>query len=327
MTVVAPAAMLRSTASSMRLLVLVGVFGALPPGAVAADATPGSPPAAVAAPAVAAPAVAAAGGPRAAPLLDKAKGERAAAVYRAAFTRFCERAGTPGERAPDPASVGIVTADDMIDSLCRLKASPRALASGSFLRAGADEVLLEAESGVAAGRDSELLVMRADAQGTFRLQPWVSLGASFEAHARFVVDGRADVLFLCEPGGRQGVYPTWCGFFGQGQFAGWRPDQEEPDGDSPDDDLMLYYTTACGPSTAIGIQGASLIDGKIVVALEIEKVSRHAKGPDEGGDMCTAKKVGARWPVSVAYEVLPGRIHRTAPLPKRLVDALKNVDY
>jgi hypothetical protein len=308
----------------MRLLILLSVVlapllgrvgaavGSPPPGATASEAPAAGPP------------------PRAAPLLDKDKGARAAAAYRAAFARFCERRGEGGAggRASDRASVGIVPWVEDIEGLCKLKPSPRALASGSFLRAGADEVLLTTYSGVGAGRDGELLVMRADAQGAFRLQPWVALGGGFETHARFTVEGRADALFLCEPHGRQGLYPSDCGFFGQGAFQGQRPDVPEPEqGPSTDDDLRLGFTTACGPSTAIVLHDVSLADGKIVVALVVEKVVRSAKGPDEGGDSCSVKKVISRWPVPIAYEVLAKRVRRTTPLPKRLKDVISSSDY
>jgi hypothetical protein len=307
----------------MRLLVLVRVVLVSLLGGAGSSVGLALPPATATEPAIAGPL-------KAAPLLDKDEGARAVAAYRAAFARFCEGRGGRGRggRAADRASVGIVPWVEDVETMCKVKDPPRALASGSFLRAGADEVLLATYSGVGAGRDGELLVMRAGAGGAFQLQPWVALGGGFEAHARFTAEGRADVLFLCEPHGRQGLYPSQCGFFGQGAFQGQRPDMPEPErGPSTDDDLTLWFTTACGPSTTIVLHDVSLADGKIVVGLVIEKVARSARGSEEGRGSCSVKKVVARWPVPISYEVLATRVHRTVPLPKRLKDALMSADY
>jgi hypothetical protein len=267
--------------------------------------------------------------PHLAPVLDGQKGEHAVAAYRAALGRFCgsRRDGGAGALA-DAASVGMV-GDAEVETVCASGKWVKAVASGAFSSQGADEVLLQTASGVFAGMEGKLVLMRSAGGGGYRPAPWVLVGASFEARARVVVDGRRDVLVLCELRGHMGLYPGRCGFFGQGAFRGYRPEAAADRAGQVGDEPELGYVTACGRSESIAFEDVVLEDARLVMELKIQNVLRKPKGPDEtaGGDHCSDLTVTSSDRARIGYEILPDTVRRATIIPKRLKDIANRYDY
>lgn len=281
-----------------------------------------APPAASPAPVEAEPAQdAAALLPRIAILLDADKGASAVADYRKALTSLCaELRNDAGHGAAKLKSVGLDGAEP--NSLCTdVDRAGEALASGSFVQPWTDEVVLSVPSGMdrAAGDHALALLRRRDG-ANYQLVGHMTPGNDrFEARVRVATGSGRDVLMLCNPHGQQGVYPTTCGFFGSGRF---RPTAGDNAGVS--DEIELIAVTACGPGASVRLGDVTLQDGRLHVKLVVERFRRERDLSAEGnGDVCTRTVPGARSEFDLAYEIEGDRPRRATPMPREIVDILK----
>jgi len=257
------------------------------------------------------------------PVLDRVEGARAVTGYRASLAAFC--------RAPDGVPVATRTALGIgagaaVGPLCADAAkSAKALASGSFLEAHADEVLLDVPSGLRrADGERTLLVMRRDpAGGDYRLARQMINGNSFEARARVGRAGRPDVLFLCRRTGNVGFYPGTCGFLGTGTFGAAGADAAgRALAAAADDELALSLVTACGPQALVGLGDIRLRNGRLLVPLIVEEVVLRPIGASEaaGGPLCTKKTIKSTARFVIAYQIDADGPRRLTPTPARVND-------
>ena len=278
--------------------------------------------------------------PRVVPLLDKAKAGRAVAAYQKAINELCDTLWLSPDDKPmrpqwDPDNydvqrsvaphkgdelavaklkgIGLERAD--VIALCAKRdPAARALASGSFMTAGADEVLLE----VANGATSTVAVMRGDGK-SYRLAKHVSIGGlgvgnRFEARLRLSTQSRRDVLFLCESAGAQGVYPATCGFFGRGTFA-------EPADPGRDDELELVSTRTCGPAASVEWGKITAHADRLVVDIDVVDSTRVAIG-DEGPWDCGKETDRATRRFSIEYKFDGASFRRVTPIAPEITRAL-----
>ena len=257
-----------------------------------------------------------------APIVDRDRGSRAVKGYLRFLAAFCQSFEDAGGRAAKLAhDVGLPFNGD--ESPCPgVLEAVTALASGSFVELGADEVLLDVPSGqdeAAGGRT--LALMRATG-GDYRLIYHMLAGNQFEARRRLVVPGAVDVLILCRGTGRQGAYRSVCGFFGQGSFR---------DADETEDanELELVALVTCGPSSWVGLGDIDLDHGRLSVGLVLTRALRKPNGPDEAPDGLCSKVTHAKESrFTVKYEVeahgatRPGepRVRRVTPIPHEVTD-------
>jgi len=298
--------------------------------------------------------------PREASLLDKAKGQRAVAGYRKAMNDLCdglwstpdgkpmrpqwdpdnydvERSAAPhagDERAATRLKdIGLDGADPI--ALCaKSDVAARPLASGAFLVAGADEVLLEVGNGAASGATLTLAVVRGSGKsyGLVKHLPVGErrLGNRFEARLRLAARGRRDVLFLCELGGIQGVYSSTCGFLGRGSFAEpirRLPTTADPSPEVPADagraeEIQLVDVQTCGPVTTVEMSKVSArADRLLVDLLVVDAIADHAAG-EEDSAYCGRKTQRKERRFTVEYKFDDGGYKRLAPIPAEVTEAL-----
>ena len=295
--------------------------------------------------------------PRAALVLDKAKGARAAAAYRKAMSDFCDALwlspeGKPMrpqwdpnnydvQRTPAPhtgdkeaaaklAALGLDRAEEI--PLCgKRDPDERPLASGSFLTAGADEVLLETWNGADSGATRTVALLRADGK-SYRLIRHLPIGDRpnsnrFEARLRLTTASRRDVLFLCESGGVQGIYPTTCGFLGRGSF---REQPENPSAATPastppsterDDELSLVAVTTCGAATSVELSKITPRADRLAVEIAVVAAHRVAAA-DEGPWTCDKEADRHATPFTLEYKFDGTTFHRITPIPPAVTEAL-----
>lgn len=285
-----------------------------------------------------------AAGPRAVPVLDKAKAARAVAAYQKAINDLCDSLWLSPEGKPmrpqwDPnnydvqraaaphtgdeqavarlQAIGLDRAEEI--PLCEKRDSDaRPLASGSFLVAGADEVLLEAWNGAVTLAPRALALMRGDRKG-YHLVTHLNVGNSpagnhFEARLRLTTGTRVDILFLCEAGGIQGVYPTTCGVFGRGSF------HAPPDSDRGDE-LELVTARTCGQTVSVEWGNITARADRVIVDVEVVNSKREAVA-DEGSWDCSKETARDSHRVSLEYKFDGTRFRRPTPLPREITDAL-----
>jgi hypothetical protein len=295
--------------------------------------------------------------PRPAPVLDKAKGARAVAAYRKAMNDLCDALWLSPEGKPmrpqlDPnnydvqrtaaphtgdkeaaaklAAIGLDRADDI--PLCE-KRDPdeRPLASGSFLSAGADEVLLETWNGAGSGATRTVALLRADGKG-YRLVKHLPIGDRpnsnrFEARLRLTTSSRRDVLFLCESGGLQGIYPTTCGFLGRGSFReqpetpASAPPPPAPASTERDDDLSLVSVTTCGAATSVELSKITPRADRLAVEIAVIEAHRVAAA-DEGPWTCDKETERHATAFTLEYKFDGTTFHRVTPIPPAVTEAL-----
>ncbi len=259
--------------------------------------------------------------PRIAVLLDADKGGSALADYRKALASLCAKLRTDaGDGAVKLKSLGLDGAEP--ESLCTdVDTAGEALASGSFAQPGADEVVLSVPSGMdrAAGDHALALVRRRDGASYQLVRPMVFGNDRFEARARVTTVSGRDVLMVCNPHGQQGVYPSTCGFFGSGSFRPMAGDNA-----GVNDEIALIDVTACGPGASVRLGDLTLQGRRLHVELVVDHFRRERDLSAEGnGDVCSRKVSGARSPFDVAYEIDGDRPRRVTPMPKEIVDVLK----
>jgi hypothetical protein len=256
-------------------------------------------------------------GARLVPALDAAKGKKAVAAWVAATTKLCKSRPDGGADRPERwHTVGLSDGAD-VSMLCEIGPRATALASGSLLQAGADEVLLDVMSGQsrALGED-QLIVMRATPAG-YRFQQAGAIGNSFEARARVTVPAARDVVVLCERTGHGGLYPLPCGFFDQGYFSS-RGGRAE---------LELGSTTICGPTATLSLGEIALRDNQLVLEVGVEQATLAERTPDESPYGCTKKTIKSKKTFSISYAIDAKGAHRLAPIPKVLIDLAQQYDY
>jgi hypothetical protein len=255
-----------------------------------------------------------------APVLDEAKGKAAAAAFRTFMENACRSSARDGPVATPLDEAGLDEADQSM--LCLVPPEAKPLASGSFERAGADEVVLEVPSGADRSWGERVLALMRDAGKGYQLAATTVVGNGFRPLGRFRVAGRADVLMVCNESGTMGVYPSRCGFFDRGTFVPRSPRGAPPTGAG--DELELVRVEICGPATSVKLGKIALRADALSVELIVEKAVMKPKGPDEtpGGATCSRKTkvVTRRFPI--AYRFDGKNFRRVTRIPAAVRDAL-----
>ena len=241
--------------------------------------------------------------PRLLELFDRGKAERAMVAYRKFLTKLCAAldAGPVTERLE---AVGLDAGADFL-FLCEA-GSVAPFASGSFLEAGADEVLLDVASGLdGAAGNRTLAVLRADASG-YRLVRHVLRSKHLTAHARVAGPGGRDALFICDGHGNMGLYPEDCGIFRERL------------------DLGLVGVTACGRASSVSLGKIQATEQGLSVEVVIEEFTRTPSGPDEApnGFYCSKRALERKQAYPIAYAWKSDRMARITPIPKRVTNVL-----
>jgi hypothetical protein len=261
-----------------------------------------------------------------APIVDPNRGRRAVKSYLDFLARVCMSFDDAGARAAKLAKdLGLPDDTDPATICPVVPDAVKAVASGSFVESGSDEVLLEVpRGGDQASGESTLALMRAEGGG-YRLIRHMLAGNQFEARQRFVVPGAPDVWMLCRRSGSQGIYRSVCGFFGQGSFRGGAGNEEAED----TNELVLVAVMTCGPSASVEIGGVSVEGGRLSVGLTLTEALRKPNGPDEApGGFCSRLTHVKERRFTVAYEVdasganRPGtaRVRRVTPFPREVTE-------
>jgi hypothetical protein len=239
----------------------------------------------------------------AAPLLDARKGASAARAFGAYVRQQC----------PPSAPASTIPANGDADTSaawpCGLGDSAATpIACGSFSAPGADEVVLVAANGLdwAAG-DQTLVVMR-DAGKGYRYAGTSGKGHGFVAQTRIQVAGARDALFLCDRSGHQGLYPSRCGFLGEGTF-GASPDHAR------DDELALLTNEACGPSASVLLGKVGVSGSDLTVELVVETSVREQLLDEDTTSGCSKQTKVTRRSYTLAYRFDGTRFRRRAPVP------------
>jgi hypothetical protein len=272
--------------------------------------------------------------PREAPLLDKAKGERAVTAYKKFRRALCAELsalrGQPVVAKDRLEEVGLdgVEEDHLCSGVVTLRGMP--LASGGLLEAGADEVLLQVLTGrtVAEGERS-LAVMRDRGRG-YRFVRHLLAGERFEARLRLVGPGALDVLFLCERRGVGGVYQGSCGFFGRGSFreTGKRlPPTANPSRDvaldaSDQQELaQLDIGAGCGPFASVGVGDVAAHQGRLRVELVVHQ-GIMGRGRQDAEGVCTQPTKNTRRAFSMEYQFDGRKFVLATPIPPAVKEVL-----
>jgi hypothetical protein len=273
--------------------------------------------------------------PREAPLLDKAKGERAAEAYKKFRRALCAELsalrGRPVVAKGRLEEVGLdgVEEDHLCSGVVSLRGTP--LASGALLEAGADEVLLQVLTGrsVAEGEQS-LAVMRDRGRG-YRFVRHMLAGERFEARLRLVAPGVRDVLFLCERRGLGGVYPGSCGFFGRGSFR--EPGKRLPTTANPSRDVLLdasdqqelalldIEAAGCGPFARVSVGDVAAHEDRLRVDLVVHQ-GIMGRGPQDAEGSCHQTTKNARRTFSMEYQFDGKKFRLATPIPPAVKEVL-----
>jgi len=272
--------------------------------------------------------------PREAPLLDKAKGERAAAAYKKFRRALCVELGALRGRpvvAKDRLEeVGLdgVEEDHLCSGVVALPGTP--LASGALLESGADEVLLQVLTGrsVAEGEQS-LAVMRDRGRG-YRFVRHMLAGERFEARLRLVAPGTRDVLFLCEHRGLGGVYRGSCGFFGRGSFR--EPGRRLPTTASPTREGLLDASdqqelalvdlgAGCGPFASVSVGDVAAHEDRLRVDLIVHQGIR-GRGRQDAEGSCNQPTKDTRRTFAMEYQFDGKQFRLATPIPPGVREVL-----
>jgi len=265
------------------------------------------------------------GGARLVPTLDKAKGDRAVAAYVAAVTKHCTSRDAKAAVAPRAWEDVGLGSDADVATLCDAGPTATALASGALLRPGADEVLLLVPSGQARALGEQLLVvMQANGQA-FRFEQAGVLGNGFEARARVSVPGGRDIVLLCDRRGQGGLYPTLCGFLGQGSFG--EPLSATGDKIGGEAELHLGWTTECGPATSLSLGPIALRDGQLAVQVLLEDAVLKAANNEEPQEECTKRTIKSKKTFSLSYALGSNGAHLATPIPEKMRKSAEKFDY
>lgn len=263
-----------------------------------------------------------------APILDDAKGERAASDYRAFLRRSCR--GVRDGVAVDPApfvKAGLHPDADL-NQLCGPAAAiPTPLASGSLTAQGADEVLLEVPSGKDRAAGEHALAVMRDEGSTYQLRRYLLSGGHFEARARLLTSSGLDVLMLCERSGSMGLYPTRCGFLGQGYFrsaTARRGGDVRAAGSGDKNDLDLVQVTACGSGASVSLGTITWRERHLQVELLVEHFTLEPGAPDEvaHGPYCSKKNTGSSDRFVIEYALSASGVRRLTPIPRQVEEVL-----
>lgn len=269
-----------------------------------------------------APSAVAAPAPREAPLLDIEKGERALVAYVQFRRDLCIELGTKrGDKKAVAArlkEVGLSEADPRRICIDLPKDQiGKAIASGSLLDAGADEVLLAVSTALSAETGSSLVVMRDAGKGYAFVRHMLD-AARFEPQLRLVASGRADVLFMCAHRRFGGVYSGTCGFFGLGSF------RDPPTRAGTRDELSVVDTRElCGPFASVTRGRVTARDDRLLVGLVVEE-GELVRAPKDRRDDCSKRTTSRRRRFSAAY-TFDGASYRLAPLPRDAAAEIKAV--
>jgi hypothetical protein len=188
----------------------------------------------------------------AAPLLDAQRGRRATNDYCASF----------GDAGPPE---------------CGVPGFPEAIASGSFYKRGADEVLLVVPNGEAAAwGENSIAVMRREG-AHYRDVRELLHSSVFRARLRIVVPGGLDELMLCDGSGHGDLYRGQCGFLGEGSFR--EGDERVP---GPDSQLPYIGSNVCGPQWSVEVADPTFEAGLIHADVVVVQAVLVKDGPDDG---------------------------------------------
>jgi hypothetical protein len=272
--------------------------------------------------------------PREAPLLDKAKGERAVLAYSKFRRALCGELSALRARpvvAKDRLEeVGLDGVEE--EQLCNGVATVRgtALASGALLEPGADEVLLQVLTGRSVAEGEQSLVVMRDRGRGYRFVRHMLAAERFEARIRLVAPGARDVLFLCEHSAVAGAYPGNCGFFGRGSFGepGKRlPTMANPsreallDASDQHELALLVIGAGCGPFASVSVGDVAAHEDRLRVDLVVHQGfmvrARHAA---EGS--CNQPTKNARRTFSMEYQFDGKKFRLATPIPPAVKEVL-----
>lgn len=262
-----------------------------------------------------------------APVLDENHGSRAARDYEDFRRNFCNSMAKARSAPPELLEREGLPRGGNPMRLCN-NAQSEAIASGSFFEALADEVLVEVPNGEAAAfGDRTLALMRMNG-GHYHLIRHLLASQRFTAPFRALVPGHVDVLMLCGRSGNMGLYPSTCGFLGEGTF---RPDATEADDRfAAANEIQLVAVSVCGPQTWVELGSVRLEGDRIAAPLVVVRARLAAKEPDETHDCST--QLGRRETVfSIDFEVTgqdmaghgKGRVRRVTPVPREVSSVLE----
>jgi uncharacterized protein len=267
----------------------------------------------------------------------------AACLKKVYAQRLTALAATPGpERAPGPAAVesapagggsgkafGLAPLLDKAKGDAAVSAFVRrsrrgagAVASGSFTRAGADEVLLVVESGLdyaGGGSDNQLVIMQNTATG-FRIARRMGLGNEFEIRARITGPGRPDRVFLCNSGGRQGWYPMTCGFLGQGSFGPSSKSDKKATDPATDTDVQMGTVANCGPAASITPGKLHVNGDRLAVDVVVDEYVLE-------GDDCTKETQKTSKTFVITYELGVNAVRQLTPIPPRIDELVEKFEF
>lgn len=272
--------------------------------------------------------------PREAPLLDKAKGERAAAAYKRFRRALCEELsalrGRPVVAKDKLEEVGLdgVEEDHLCSGVVSLRATP--LASGALLEAAADEVLLQVPTGRAVAEGERSLAVMRDRGRGYRFVRHMLAGERFEARLRLVAAGAADVLFLCEHRGQGGVYSGSCGFFGRGSFR--QPGKRLATTANPSREVLLDASDqqelavlamggGCGPFASVSVGDVAAHEDRLRVELVVDQ-GTMGRGRQDAEGSCNQPTKNARRTFSMEYQFDGKKFRLATPIPPAVREVL-----
>lgn len=255
-----------------------------------------------------------------APILDPARVTRAAKDYGAARRRVCQSRKQLEQQGVDDIDDPMTVCDP---------AQPTPLASGSFFKPDADEVLLEVSSGRDAAAGERTLALMRLKGPHYRLVRHLLSGSKFEARVRVRVPGGSDLLMLCSLGGNMGLYPRECGFLGQGHF---RADANQADGAfGTTHEIHLVTVTECGPQSWVELGDVTLRNDRIEVGLVVVKAELGPPLPAGEQGYCSEEKNRHEQRFTIPFAVDAsggdrhgtGRVRRLTPIPREVVKVLE----
>lgn len=197
----------------------------------------------------------------------------------------------------------------------RLLADPHqqpvaALASGSFIEPGADEVLLLVESGADRAAGEYLVVVMRREDGKWRRAKDSLQGNGFSVPLRVDTAAKLDVLVICEEQGQQGVYSSFCGFFdetGMVRAVGTA-------------DARLAHE--CGSDTAAVLHEVSTTGTSLRFIMEVVDFEL-VKQPGDPEGRCSKEVVERKSRHTIVYALESGRPVPSGSRPAELAEALQ----
>jgi hypothetical protein len=206
---------------------------------------------------------------------------------------------------------------------------PTPLASGSFFKPGADEVLLEVWSGRDAAAGERTLALMRLKGGHYQLIRHLLSSGNFGVRLRVRVPGESDLLMLCSFGGNMGLYPGECGFLGQGDF---RADANQADGAfGTANEIRSVTVTDCGPQSWVELGDVALRGDRIEVVLVVVKAELGPPLPAGEEGYCSEEKNRHEQRFTIAFAVDAsggdrhgtGRVRRLTPIPREVSKVLE----